>query len=107
MSRSQDIFGMLRGLQTVAEAVVKLQEEQLSTVWRNSSVNELLKQCPNQIKNVNCSNGTKANNVNSNVFSTLADSTDRLSTVFTGIREYVNYSPENYRRMEGKVFLVL
>lgn len=63
-------------------------------------MNELLKQCPNKIKNVNCSNGTTAN---SNVFSVLADSTDRLSTVFSGIREYVNYSPENYSRLKGKI----
>lgn len=103
MSRSQDIFGLLRGLQTVAEAAVKLQEEQLSTVWRNSSVNEFLRQCPNQFKNANCSNGTRANNVNTGVFGSLADSTDRLSTVFSGIREYVNYSPENYSRLEGKI----
>lgn len=103
MSRFQDLLAVLRGLQTVAEAAAKLQQEQACTIWNNSSVNELLKQCPKRVRSASNFDASKASTGNASAFSVLADTADRLSTVVSGVQEYVNYSPERYKQIRGKL----
>lgn len=42
MSRNvaQDVWGILRGLQNVANAAVRLQEAQVKEIWNNSSIKD-------------------------------------------------------------------
>jgi aarF domain-containing kinase len=88
MSRSQDILGLLRGIQLVAGASVKTQEAYLKHLWSHSSVRDLIEKNSPQ----NCESGK-------NVFSNpgqelqrmgkiLQETISRSSVVVEGIRQY-------------------
>ncbi|XP_068617543.1 atypical kinase COQ8B, mitochondrial isoform X1 [Battus philenor] len=51
MSHINDLLGVIKGLRHVAEASIKLQQENSRTVWSNSSIRPFLQNCPtNPIK---------------------------------------------------------
>ncbi|XP_022901536.1 atypical kinase COQ8B, mitochondrial isoform X2 [Onthophagus taurus] len=84
--RSKDLFGVLRGVQSVIEAGVKLQEEELKYIWKHSSIKNLIQDVS---KNVNKASPKSSEDIVKNFNETI----ERFSTVAYGIREYINYTP--------------
>lgn len=85
MSRkTREIIGLIRGVQSVVEAGVKLQEVSLKTIWDNSSLKTITRDCP---KNVSAQNVKSVDDL----VKILNDSAERVNTVVYGIRELVNY----------------
>lgn len=81
---SQDVLGILRGLQKVMEAGVGLQNNYLEHIWKNSSFKELVKvsalQSPNQ------------SIVDPNALSkTFNEGAERVNTVVESFKGYTAY----------------
>lgn len=86
MARSQDFFGIFRGVQLVVRAGINNEEKEITRIWKNSSLRSLLNknlsESPTQLKNT------------SSVYYpiTASDGIERISTIFTGINQFVRYS---------------
>lgn len=85
MSRGQDLAGILRSLQLIAEASLKLQEENLKFIWKNSSLYPTLEACALKVKNA--AQELPKNNSFDDV---TKECYERVSTVFQGISAYKN-----------------
>ncbi|KAI4463118.1 abc1 family [Holotrichia oblita] len=83
--KTKELIGLIRGVQSVVEAGVKLQEESLKTIWDNSSVRALTKECYS--KNASAGNSKSFNGISEFV----TESTSRINTVLYGIRVFVDY----------------
>lgn len=88
MSRSQDIFGIIRGIQLVLNASARTQEEYLRHLWSHSSIRDLLEkniaqtqQCGKKV----FENPTKELESIGNV---LKETLERSSLVAEGVRKY-------------------
>lgn len=88
MSRSQDILGLIRGIQLVANASVKTQEAYLKHLWSHSSVREAIEKSANEAsesgKKVIANPGQELQNVGNILKETL----QRSSVVVEGIKQY-------------------
>ncbi|XP_025836046.1 atypical kinase COQ8A, mitochondrial [Agrilus planipennis] len=90
MSRSQDILGVIRGLQAVSKAGIKLQEDNLKLILKNSTVKNSVEELANAVKQ-----GPQ------NVLQNVADlnkvakeGTERVVTVIQSAKQYFDlYSP--------------
>ncbi|XP_056637861.1 atypical kinase COQ8B, mitochondrial [Diorhabda sublineata] len=82
MSRVQDFACILKSLQLITEACVKLQTDNIKFVWTNSSIRPTLENC--------ISNGKKSSKFGGTGIPDIKDSIDRVATVFHGIRVYTN-----------------
>lgn len=76
MFRSNDILGIIRGLQLVAEAGLTHQRSEFNTIWRNSSIRALVEDAL----------------TNSNVTNTVLDKVDRVATVCHGLQVYTTHA---------------
>ncbi|KAF5302370.1 hypothetical protein FQA39_LY10409 [Lamprigera yunnana] len=85
MSKSQDILAVVRGLQLVAEAGFKLQEQTLKEIWHNSSVKNI-------IENVTQAKPNSKNSKPEDIFKVISDTSDRLYTIVDGINEFITHS---------------
>lgn len=86
MSRGQDWAGILKGLQLIAEASVKLQEENIRFIWKNSSLRPTIEACASKVKNAPQELPTTI----SSFGDVSKDCFERASTVFQGISAYKN-----------------
>lgn len=87
MSKSQELFGLLKGLQIVVRASLRTNEEYARHVWANSSVREILEE---NLK------GGKAKEVLSNpgkqveeAFGLVRETLERSSVVVEGIYLFI------------------
>lgn len=87
MPRLQDLFGVLRGFQTVAQAGLQLQEQNLRIIWANSSVKLAIASTLDNIEKV-VKTPVKPNEI----IKTAAEGADRISTVLRGIKDYTELS---------------
>lgn len=85
MSRAQDVIGVLRGLQCVTEAAIKLQEESFRHFWNNSSLRHTAAQVGNSLKTKQPGDIQSAASV---LTKTVRETADRFSTVLAGVREF-------------------
>lgn len=88
---TQDIFGLLRGLQLIANASVKTQEAYLKHLWSNSSVREAI---TNNLKQTAECGKKVMNNPSQelqNLSGILKESAERSSVVVDGFRQYMSY----------------
>jgi hypothetical protein len=87
---TQDIFGIIRGMQLIANASVKTQEAYLKQIWSNSSVREAIdnniRQTTECGKKVLSNPSQELQNVNHY----LKESVERSSVVFEGFRQYMS-----------------
>ncbi|XP_046981666.1 atypical kinase COQ8B, mitochondrial [Schistocerca americana] len=94
MSRvwSQDLLGVLRGLQSVIVATSRLQEAECKLIWENSSVKVLTEEAVNTLgRNLDALSKADARNELSKVIS---ETIERTSMVFEGVKGYAKYSQE-------------
>ncbi|KAK5643386.1 hypothetical protein RI129_007231 [Pyrocoelia pectoralis] len=87
MSRGKEILGVIRGLQAVAEAGIKLQQESLETFWHNSSLRNVAQNVFESKKNPISSNNKKPEDL----VKIVTDTGDRLYTIVDGIGEFVSF----------------
>lgn len=86
MSRGQDLASILRSLQLIAEASLKLQEENLKFIWKNSRLYPSLEACASKVKNV-----SQELPKNASSFGDVSkECLERVSTVFQGLKAYRN-----------------
>lgn len=85
MSRVQDILSILRSLKLISEACIKLQEENIKLIWRNSSIRPIVD------VTVNSTNIPKTGNV-SDLVDSAKEGADRISTVVHGLKVYTDYA---------------
>lgn len=86
MSRRQDLAGILRSLQLIAEASLKLQEENVKFIWKNSSLYPTLEACVSKVKSA-----PPGLQKNSFVFRDVTkECLERVSTVSQGFSAYRN-----------------
>lgn len=86
MSRGQDLACLLKSLQLIAEASLKLQEETVKFIWKNSSLYPTLEACASKVKNATQDlpkNAASLGDVSKEYF-------ERVSTVFQGYSAYRN-----------------
>lgn len=88
MSRSQDIFGLLRGIQLVAGASVKTQEVYLKHLWSHSSVREAIEKSTAGSSDCGKKVVTNPGEELQRVGKILQETFARSSVVFEGIRQY-------------------
>lgn len=94
MSRVQDAVGVIKGLQKVAEASLKLQEEAIKHLWQTSSFRPIISQISDQAKAVpqivpnNFTNTTPQG-------SPIVDATERFTTVLSGVKEFAAITTGN------------
>ncbi|KAJ8977778.1 hypothetical protein NQ317_001689 [Molorchus minor] len=88
MSRMQDIICILRSLQKVAEAGIKLQEENLKIIWKNSSLRPITEDIASNIRNPPKVNSKSI----ADIGDTVKEGVDRVLTVAHGLKAYTNYS---------------
>ena len=88
MSRSQDIFGLLRGIQLVAGASVKTQEVYLKHLWSHSSVREAIEKSSSGSSDCGKKVITNPGEELQRVGKILQETFARSSVVFEGIRQY-------------------
>lgn len=86
MSRVQDILSILRSLKLISEACIKLQEENIKLIWRNSSIRPIVEDVTVHTKNV-----PKAKNV-SDLVDSAKEGADRISAVIHGLKVYTEYA---------------
>lgn len=86
MSRGQDLASILRSLQLIAEASLKLQEENLKFIWKNSSLYPMLEACASKFKNA----PQELPKNNSSFGDISKEYLERVSAVFQGISAYRN-----------------
>lgn len=87
MPRLQDLFGVLRGFQTVAQAGLQLQEQNLRIIWANSSAKLAIASTLGNIEKT-VKSPVKPNEI----INTAAEGVDRISTVLQGIKDYTELS---------------
>lgn len=85
MARSQDILGIIRGIQTVVRAGIKEEENELRRIWSNSSVRKLLNESKDAVDKK-----VKTADLNSAIKST-TESAERVSMIFSGANQFVKY----------------
>ena len=88
---TQDIFGIIRGIQLVANASIKTQEAYLKHIWSNSSVREAI---DNNLKQTSECGKKVVNNPSQelqNISNILKESVSRSSVVVDGFREYMSH----------------
>lgn len=86
MSRLQDLTGILKSLQLITEASLKLQEENVKFIWKNSSLLSSLETVSTKVKQssqVFPKNASFFGNESKECF-------ERFSTVIKGISAYRN-----------------
>lgn len=88
MSRSQDILGLLRGIQLVANASVKTQEAYLKHLWSHSSVRDAIEKSATQTSECGKKVITNPAQELKNVGNILKESFERSSVVVEGIKQY-------------------
>jgi aarF domain-containing kinase len=88
MSRSQDIFGILRGIQLVLNSSVKTQEVYLKHLWSHSSVRDVLEK--NFAQTQQCGEKFVKNPTKEleNIGSVLKETLERTSLVAEGVKKY-------------------
>lgn len=88
MSRSQDIFGILRGIQLVLNASVKTQEAYLKHLWAHSSIRDVLEK--NLAQTQQCGEKLVKNPTKEleNIGNVLKETLERTSLVAEGVRKY-------------------
>jgi len=88
MSRSNDILGIIRGIQLVANASLKTQEAYLKHLWSYSSVREVLEKNAQQTSE--CGKKVMSNPTQElqNISKSLKETFERSSLVVEGIRQY-------------------
>lgn len=87
MPRLQDLFGVLRGFQTVAQAGVQLQEQNLRIIWANSSAKSAITSTLDNIEKT-----VKTPVKPDEIIKTAVEGVDRISTVLQGIKDYTELS---------------
>lgn len=89
MSRySQDILGLIRGIQLVANASVKTQEAYLKHLWSHSSVRDAIEKSAAQTSECGKKTVTNPGQELQNVGNILKETFERSSVVVEGIRQY-------------------
>lgn len=88
MSRSQDILGLLRGIQLVAGASVKTQEAYLKHLWSHSSVRDAIEKSANETSELGKKVVANPAQELQNVGNLLKETLERSSVVVEGIRQY-------------------
>ncbi|KAF5294249.1 hypothetical protein FQR65_LT10835 [Abscondita terminalis] len=88
MSKQQEILGVIRGLQAVAQAGLKLQEQTVNEIWRNSSIKTVLENATNIKSNSNFN----INQSPEEIIKIISDTGDRLFTVADGVNKFVAHS---------------
>lgn len=88
MSRSQDILGIIRGIQLVAGASVKTQEAYLKHLWSHSSVREIIEKNAQQTSEIGKKVVSNPSQELQNVGNILKETLERSSVVVEGIRQY-------------------
>lgn len=88
MSRSQDILGLMRGIQLVAGASLKTQEAYLKHLWSHSSVRDAVEKSASQTSE--CSKNVLSNPTQQlqKIGNALKETFERSSVVVEGIRQY-------------------
>lgn len=88
MSRSQDIFGIIRGIQLVLNASARTQEEYLKHLWSHSSIRDLLEK--NVAQTQQCGKKVFENPTKEleNIGNVLKETLERSSLVAEGVRKY-------------------
>lgn len=88
MSRSQDILGIIRGIQLVANASLKTQEAYLKHLWSNSSVREVIERNVEQTAECGKKVMTNPTQELQNIGSAVKETFERSAVVIEGIRRY-------------------
>lgn len=88
MSRTQDILGLIRGIQLVAGASVKTQEAYLKHLWSHSSVRDAIEKSAIQTSECGKKIMTNPGLELQNVGSALKETFERSAVVVEGIRQY-------------------
>lgn len=83
MSRSQDVLGILKAFQLIAEAGIELQKRNSKVIWQNSSFRSLLEEC---IKGANLKKNPDLNL--KKISESTYEGVDRLCAVAHGIKVY-------------------
>lgn len=92
MSRAQDIIGVLKGIQSVAQEGLKTQRASWNVIWNNSSVRTAINQATN--KTQSRVTQTELKDVN-NIVKVVSDSADRINAVVKGVAEFTKNAPVN------------
>ncbi|XP_031340786.1 atypical kinase COQ8B, mitochondrial [Photinus pyralis] len=87
MSRGQELWGVIRGLQAVTEAGIKLQLQLLEKCWHNSSLRTVAQNVYENTKRPTSSSTGKPEDV----LKIVTDAADRLYTVVDGVSEFVSF----------------
>lgn len=98
----QDLAGVLRGVQNVLQAGAKLQENELKIIWLNSSIRSAARELNLRQKPWQGQQSSKS--VAPDLASALTETSERISTVLVGLREYSNL---NLNNSGGKSKLIL
>lgn len=96
MARSQDILAVIRGIQTVVRAGIKEEEKELIRKWNNSSIRQLLNESKQTVDQT-----VKSGDISSTL-STTKDGVERVSTVFTGINQFLRYKAKETTSVGAK-----
>jgi aarF domain-containing kinase len=96
MSRSQDILGLIRGIQLVASASVKTQEAYLKHLWSHSSVREAAEKSAMQTSECGKKFMSNPSQELQNVGNMLKETLERSSVVVEGIRQYTASGRSSY-----------
>lgn len=88
MSRSQDILGLLRGIQLVAGASVRTQEAYLKHLWSHSSVRDVIEKSANETSELGKKVVRNPAQELQNVGNLLKETLERSSVVVEGIKQY-------------------
>lgn len=88
MSRSQDILGLIRGIQLVANASLKTQEAYLKHLWSHSSVREVIEKNIEQTAECGKKVASNPGQELQNIGSAIKETFERSAVVAEGIRRY-------------------
>lgn len=88
MSRSQDTLALLKGLQLIAKACVRTNEEYLRHLWANSSVRDVINANCAQAKEFTNKLTTNPNKEFENVSHILRETVERTGIVAEGVKQY-------------------
>lgn len=87
----QDLAAILRGLQSVAHASMKLQESQVKQIWRNSSLKEMAEGLQ-QNGGKSVLNAFNSPNTQQDLSKQITEILERASMVVEGVKGYVKYT---------------
>lgn len=82
MTKLQDLVGVLKGVQNVMQAGLKLQEKDIRIIWQNSSLKSLNEEITNQLKSKKYTE--------TDLNTAISETSKRLYTVIAGLKEYSN-----------------